>query len=508
MKRSVYKLSFLFLSAVFILFACADDAMCVSSSTAYEAVVNAGSGGVFASLSTTYKGKGTVSQIVVGSTGSSPSGAGSTSATLGAYVGLGFLWAVEEAAASMEQEYSLYDLRAFSYATKEEIAASTWQKYNDPYFTWKMKVKYPITFILGYSVSIDTQPDEIIDTTDMSYNGFVASSLSDGKHTFYVKAATTGGIWGRVESFEFWIDTKAPQAENLNPAIGEVITDSMYPLSLDLIDASSGIDESAISLYIDNGPLSFKFEDGHLTATPTASYNNGNVTAHIQAKDLAGNSLNMAWGFIVDANLPVGSILINGGEESTPYARVRLNLEAEDETTEISQMVLSNDGIFDTEAWEDFTALRTDWILANPQDVGEKTVYCMFKDDAGNISSVYSDDIILLMAAIDTLITVGPYSPTKETGAQFKYQSTFQNALFSYKLDSEEWSEWSSNAQMSLSGLEAGNHIFSVKSGKDLNGDEEITEEEEDPIPAQWTWIIQTEEVPAGRERTLYWRTE
>ncbi|MDD5291870.1 MAG: hypothetical protein PHY46_01620 [Candidatus Omnitrophica bacterium] len=505
MHKSVYRLFFLLLAAVFILCVCAGDAICASSSTAYEAVISAGSGGVFTSLSTTYNGKGSVSQIAIGSSGSTGS---SASGTLGFDVGLGFLWAIEAGLPSIAQEYDLYDLRAFSYATKEEIFASTWQRYNDPYFTWKMKVKYPITLVLGYSVSIDVEPDDIIDTQEMYYNGFAASSLSDGKHTFYVKAATTGGIWGETEGFEFWIDTKAPQADNLSPAIGQVVTDNMYPLSLDLSDATSGIDESTISLYIDNGPLSFDFEDGHLTATPVTPYNNGSVTAHIQAKDLAGNSLNMAWGFIVDANLPVGLILINGGEESTPYARVRLNLEAEDETTEISQMILSNDGIFDTEAWEDFTALRTDWILANPQEVGEKTVYCMFKDDAGNISSVYSDDIILIMAAIDTLITTGPYSPTKETGAQFKYQSTFQNALFSYKLDSDEWSEWSSTAQMSLSGLEPGNHIFSVKSSKDLNGDEEITEEEEDPIPAQWTWVIQTEETPARRERTLYWRTE
>jgi hypothetical protein len=277
---------------------------------------------------------------------------------------------------------------------------------------------------------------------------------------------------------------------------------------LDLSDSTSGIKPETISLYIDNSPLNFEFNNGHISATPQAPYSNGNVTARIRAEDLAGNLLNMAWGFIVDANLPVGSILINGGEESTLYARVRLNLEAEDETTEITEMMLSNDGIFDTEEWEDFQSLRTDWILANPQTVGAKSVYCMFKDEAGNISTAYRDDIILLTAAIDTMITTGPYSPTKEFDAQFKYQSTFEDALFSYRLDSGEWSGWSTVAEMSLSGLAVGNHIFSVKSGKDLNGDEEITEEEEDPIPAQWTWIIQTEEAPKKKERTLYWKTQ
>ena len=171
-------------------------------------------------------------------------------------------------------------------------------------------------------------------------------------------------------------------------------------------------------------------------------------------------------------------------------------------------MIISNDGIFDDEEWEDLQALRTDWILGDPQQKCIKTVYCMFKDEAENISSVYKDDIILSNALIDTIITIGPYSPTKETGAQFKYQSTFEDALFSYKLDTGEWSDWSSLAEMNLSGLEPGNHIFSVKSGKDVNGDEEITEEEEDPIPAQWTWIVQTEEELQKKERTLYWKTQ
>jgi len=132
----------------------------------------------------------------------------------------------------------------------------------------------------------------------------------------------------------------------------------------------------------------------------------------------------------------------------------------------------------------------------------------MLKDEAGNISAVYSDDIMLLSAAIDTLITSGPYSPTLDISAQFDYQSSAEDAFFSYRLDSGEWSEWSVDTTVSFGDLEPGNHIFSVKSAKDYNEDEEITEEEEDPIPAQWTWIITFEEEEEEEERILYWRTE
>jgi len=507
MKILQHKLSLLIILWAFIAsFVFCNEAFCASSSSTYDAqVINTGSSGVFQAISSTYGGRGSVGQLAIGLSGT---GGSAATGALGLDIGLGFLWAAEVGLPSTPQEYDIYDVRAFSYATKDEITAATWQKRNDPYFTWKLKTKYPITLVLGYSVSIDIAPDDLIDTQEAYYSGFSSPPLSDGKHIFYVKAATTGGVWGETEQFEFWVDTQAPQATNLTPTIGQVIVNNLTPLSLDLSDSTSGINAETISVYIDNSPLSFEFDNGHLIATPQTPYSNGNVTAHIQVKDLAGNLLNMAWGFIVDANLPTGSILINGGEGSTLYARVRLNLEAEDETTEVTEMILSNDGIFDTEDWENFQSLRTDWILANPQTVGTKSVYCMFKDEAGNISPAYRDDIILLKAAVDTMITAGPYSPTKEFGAQFKYQSTFTDALFSYRLDSGEWSDWSSATEVTFSGLEAGNHIFSVKSGKDLNGDEEITEEEEDPIPAQWTWIIQTEEAPEKKEKTLYWKTQ
>ncbi|MDD5617912.1 MAG: hypothetical protein PHG69_02355 [Candidatus Omnitrophica bacterium] len=498
-----HKIFLLVLSIILISFIFVNEAFCSSSSTTYEGLVSAGSSGAFSAASSIYDGQGSVGQLVIGL-----SGTGGAGGTAGLDMGLGFLWALEPGLISSPQEYEIYDLKAFSDATKEEIPVSTWQRRNDPYFTWKMRLKYPVITILGYSVAIDEEPDELIDTTEEYYDGFASPPLSDGKHIFYVKAATTGGVWGQAQPFEFWVDTQPPKATNLLPATGQVITDNTFPLSLDLSDVSSGVNNSTINLYIDNGPLNFTLENGHVTATPQPPYSNGNVTAHIQAEDLAGNVLNMAWGFIVDADLPVGSILINGGEESTIYARVRLNLEAEDDTTEVTQMILSNDGIFDTEGWENFQELRTDWILSEPQRAGTKSVYCMFKDEAGNISSVYSDDVILLNASIDTIITNGPYSPTKELGAQFKFQSTFEDALFSYKLDTENWSAWFPSTEASFSNLSIGNHIFSVKSGKDLNGDETITEEEEDPIPAQWTWIIQTTEAPVTKERTLYWRTE
>ncbi|MDD5005101.1 MAG: Ig-like domain-containing protein [Candidatus Omnitrophica bacterium] len=499
MRKTDKKFSFLIFVLVGI-FLLPQYAFCASTSNTYEAVVNANSAGVVSGVTSAYDVEGLIGQALIGTTGAG--------AAAGFLFDLGFMYAISGGVTPSSQEYEIYDIQAFSDATKEAIAAATWQTKNDPYFTWKIKKQYPVTLILGYSVALDEQPDDIIDTTEAYYDGFAKKPVSDGRHVFFVKAATSGGVWGPAASFEFWIDTKEPEVENMEPASGVIIANDKPEITFKLSDSNSGIDVDTINFFIDNGPLSFEYKDGNFSCTPPAPLQDGNVTAHIQVSDLAGNSLSRAWGFIVDSTPPMGTIIINGGEESTSYARVRLNLEAFDETTVVKDMIISNDGIFDTETWQEYEPLVTDWVLGDPQQIGEKTVYCMFKDEAGNISSVYSDEIRLLSAAIDTIITSGPYSPTKETGAQFKYISTFDNPLFSYKLDTGEWSDWSNTPTVSFSSLAVGNHIFSVKSAKDLNGDESISSEEEDPLSAQWTWVITSEEKPKAKEKVLYWKTQ
>ena len=181
--------------AVSILFILPARVFAESSSTTYEAqIITTSSAGVFTVTSSTYDGQGSIGQLVIGTAGSSASGEGA----LGLDLGLGFLWVAGGGLAVTPQEYDIYDLKAYSYATKEEIPASTWQKRNDPYFTWKMKIAYENTVVFGYSVAIDAEPDEIIDTKDLSYSGFIYPPIADGKHTFSVKAATTGGLWGET----------------------------------------------------------------------------------------------------------------------------------------------------------------------------------------------------------------------------------------------------------------------------------------------------------------------
>ena len=467
----------------------------VSESANYEALViwNAGSNSL---TGNNYNMHGTIGQDLVDLT---------LLEMQSAHFGM---FGIAQEVGEVSPEFKVHDLRAFSFATGQEIPEEAWQKYNELYFTWAVRPFDPATIVLGYSVGIDSTPDDTIDTTSAYYSTVGNNFITDGKHTFYVKAATSGDVWTEVERLEFWVDTTEPKADNLLPASGSLVSSGTPEVSCNLSDQLSGLNPDSIKVYIDGDSLEFTFEEGRLVAEPTYSLMDGSHTVRIQAEDMVGNLLNQIWGFNVDATAPVGSIVINGGDESTSYARVRLNIEATDQTTEVAQMMLANKIDFSDGSWQNFQSLITNWVLDEPQDIGVKTVYVLFKDEAGNISTIYEDEIVLLAPAIDTLISSGPYSPTMATTAEFSFQSTFQGAVFSFKIDDQDWSEWSASTVTSFSELSLGNHIFSVKSAKDMNGDEEITEDEEDPMPAQWTWSIQTEVEPEKGERILYWRTE
>jgi large repetitive protein len=148
-----------------------------------------------------------------------------------------------------------------------------------------------------------------------------------------------------------------------------------------------------------------------------------------------------------------------------------------------------------------------EWELKDPDVDGIKTVYVKFDDQAGNISATYQDTIELSLLTPETRIISGPASLTDETTAQFKYEATKLNSKFSYKLDENDWSEWSDEGSVTFTGLIAGNHYFYVKSALDLNADTEITPDEEDPTPAQWVWMIESEkEYQKAKRKTLFWR--
>ena len=106
-------------------------------------------------------------------------------------------------------------------------------------------------------------------------------------------------------------------------------------------------------------------------------------------EELPHNVLN---GIKLDKTAPTGFILINDGDAFTSSFSVALSSGANELTSGVYQVRYSNDDVWDIEAWE-FPTVSKSWTLTSGD--GIKTVYCQIKDNAGLVSSTYSDTITL-----------------------------------------------------------------------------------------------------------------
>jgi hypothetical protein len=152
-----------------------------------------------------------------------------------------------------------------------------------------------------------------------------------------------------------------------------------------------------------------------LTSVALPTQSDGLHTFYVKAKDNAGNNGTYSYHqFQIDVTLPSGSISLNQGAEYTTSTTVNLALTYSDTTSGVDQIRFSNDGVWDTEQWENPSSSKT-WLLTS--DDGHKTVYYQVKDQAGLISPTYSDSITL-----DTVAPTG--SITIAGGATYTTTST------------------------------------------------------------------------------------
>jgi len=393
-----------------------------------------------------------------------------------------------EPPAAEEEDLLIEGLGALTSPGGSVIEESNWQSDNDPYFYWRAS-SLDIE-ILGYSYAIDELPDDEVDSTNTSYY-FPEDSIVDTTHTFYVKAQRASGLWGDAVSFEIWVDATSSTINNLTPALGSVVSDDQVEVGAALLDTTSGIDPDSIEMRINQAVVEpvYSPESGRLSFVPAIPFSEGEIIVSLKVGDIAGNyAIPLAWSFVIDTEGPTGTLLINNDDEITNTNVVTLNISAEDDTSGVTQMVLSNDGVFDTETWEPYADLRKNWIL--PAIDGVRKVYARVKDEAGNISESFFDDINLVLIAPDTFILSGPAGITQSQEAHFDFRGSLDDCQFSYKFDNGVWSDWSADTSATASGLLEGNHYFTVRAAKDLNKDDLLQIDEVDPTPALRVWTI------------------
>lgn len=409
-------------------------------------------------------------------------------------------------------ELTLYVLYAKTDASAfgQTIAAATWQADRDPVFLWEPPPAGPD--VAGYSYALDSTPDATVETINTSLDVTTLSPafLSDGPHTFAVAAVNSAGNAGAPLTFEIWVDTTAPTITGYTPATGALLNTLSPAFRIDVADAASGVSAETVSLKINSQTVSVQADPatGALTLSGASPWHEGVNSLSLTVADAVGNeAAPIVWSLTIDVTPPTGSLVINGGAEETAGAYVTLTLAAEDALTGVTRMQLSNEAAAGF-VEEPFAALRELWLLTPVR--GTRQVYARFIDLAGNSSETVSDEIFLDLQAPETIITEGPSGLTPQTAASFTFTCSDPPCVYAFAFDGAAWSAWAEATTATLASLAAGNHYFRVKAAKDTNGNSGIQADEEDPAPAQRTWVVGSDTiltVPKGPPVKL-WRVE
>lgn len=138
----------------------------------------------------------------------------------------------------------------------------------------------------------------------------------------------------------------------------------------------------------------------------------GVKTVYVKFKDEVNNESDIfSDSIILDLTSPIGSILINNGDDYTTSTTVVLNLNATDTISSVSEMIICNNPEFSSCKFEPYTTTK-EWLLNTSDAI--KTAYVKFRDESGNTSLVYSDSITLMIPTTTEIAPEkDPISPPK-----------------------------------------------------------------------------------------------
>ncbi len=226
----------------------------------------------------------------------------------------------------------------------------------------------------------------------------------------------------------------APENESNIPPNGTGIKEQVY--NLDLTAPTANITGSPANP-TNNNSAAFTFETaifecdldgaGYTACASPMNYVNLSDATHtfnVRAIDTAhntGNSATYTWK--IDTTPPTsGSVVINSNATYTNSTAVTLTMSASDTSSTVTSVLVSNDA----SAWSSYpyigSPMSLNWNM--PTGEGAKYVYVKFVDTVGNISSMYSDGIILDTIVPDTYIYGAPANPTTARGSYFYFYAS------------------------------------------------------------------------------------
>jgi Fe-S cluster biogenesis protein NfuA len=217
----------------------------------------------------------------------------------------------------------------------------------------------------------------------------------EGAKTVYYQIRDIAGVESTFTD-DIGLDITAPTGtitiNNDNPSTNS----TSVTLTLTCSDSASGVDKIRLS---NDGVWDIEpWEAPSPIKGWTLPSGFGTRTVYYQIRDNVGRLSTTYWDHIrlddisMDNIPPTGSITINDGDEWTTSTSVTLRLTYSDDQSGVSQVRYRNDGIWDTEPWVAPSSAKS-WTLMSGD--GVKTVYYQIQDNAGLLSSTYSDQIEL-----------------------------------------------------------------------------------------------------------------
>ncbi len=295
----------------------------------------------------------------------------------------------------------------------------------------------------------------------------VYSGLSDGPHTFDVRATdAAGNVDLSPASFAWTVDTAAPNTTITgNPANPTNATGASFSFT-----SSEG--SSTFECRLDGG--------GWGSCTTPSFYGalaEGSHTFEVRATDAAANTdatpATFTWS--IDVTSPTGSVT-----SPADGARVRTTIllasNSADGGSGLASVVFERSPA-GAGTW---TATPASWNTTLVAD-GDYDLRVVTSDAAGNVTVSGTITVTVDNTPPNTSITSQPADPTNATGASFSFSSE-ADASYEVRLDGGAWTPSASPA--SYSGLADGSHTFEVRA-TDLTGNVDAT-------PAAFTWTVDT----------------
>ena len=207
--------------------------------------------------------------------------------------------------------------------------------------------------------------------------------LSEGTHTFEVKATDTSGNTDPTPASRTWTVDASPDTTILSgPSDYVSSTSASFSFSSSEPGSTFQCSRDGASFTACSSPKSY------------SSLSQGNHTFRVRAVDKAGNvdasPASRSW--FVDTVAPKGTIAINGKDISTRSQTVTLSLSASDPSpvSGVALMRFKNENTTTWSDWLPYSGTHS-WTLSN--GAGTKTVYVQFKDKVDNVSATAYDKI-------------------------------------------------------------------------------------------------------------------